>query len=250
MTSAAEVFVVQLARASRKANRLVRHLQPADRNDILSAALAWCWEHRDSYSLTTSLDTWFVNAVRNAYQRWQRNELDTDQIAEIPVGDTALANVEAWQAVTKIAGALPLMYRRIALKQLQGYTRQELMKQGFSHDAIYNTRERVKQLRRLLPEDHEFKRALRTAPMPQSDEIAHLHNKGSNIDREIAQLEAMPKHGKDCPPCWRCKWFEGYLPGEHISLRMPIHEPEVRDAVRDTEARKIDIANEVRHACV
>jgi DNA-directed RNA polymerase specialized sigma24 family protein len=70
------VLTAELARASKKAQRYLRRykLSRADREDILQDALLWCWEHRDNYSLTTSLDTWFVNAVRHSYERWLRIE--------------------------------------------------------------------------------------------------------------------------------------------------------------------------------
>jgi hypothetical protein len=56
----------------------------------------------------------------------------------------------------------------------------------------------------------------------------------------------MPKHGKDCIPCWLCKWYEGYMPAERKSVRMEIKEPEVHDAIAATEAEKVRIAQEVR----
>src|SRR5450432_4032911 len=78
--NAAEVFTTQLARAAGKqADRFLkaRGLQVADRDDVVGAAMLWCWENRASYSLTTTLETWFMNAVRDAYKDLQRNELPT-----------------------------------------------------------------------------------------------------------------------------------------------------------------------------
>lgn len=254
MTSAASVFVIQLARASRKANRFVRHLQRADREDVIAAAILWCWENKHNYSLTTTLDTWFVGAVRNAKQAWLRGEAReaSEFMSEIPTGDTTLAHVEAQEAATKLILALPFEYKKVAKLQMQGFTREEMMAKGVSKDTIDNTRARIKQLRRLLPDDHEYRRTLRAYRAPSSDHpqggeedgVSNTHQ--SRIDREIEQLEAMPKHGKDCPPCWRCKWFEGYMPALHVSMRLPITEPEVALAVSKTEAEKVRIAREVR----
>jgi DNA-directed RNA polymerase specialized sigma24 family protein len=163
-TSPAEVFVVELARASRKANRLIRHLPRADREDIIASALLWCWENRERYSLTTSLDAWFVNAVRDAYKNWRRGELrnGADVLRDIPTGDSTLATVEAWEAAAKLVAALPKEYRRVVWLDAQGYTRDEMMAKGLSHYQISHARQRIKQLRRLLPDDHEYRRAVRT----------------------------------------------------------------------------------------
>lgn len=244
MTSAGEVFVLQLARASRKANRFVRHLQRADREDILAAALMWCWKNRESYSLTATLEQWFVGAVRNAYRDWQNGEATeaAESIAEIPTGDTTAANAEVESSAQALIRALPSEYKKVALMLARGLTRDEMMARGISRDTYDATRVRIKQLRRLLPEPHEFRAAIVRVKPPDSDSTTPV----SNIDREIEELEAMPKHGKDCPPCWRCKWFEGYMPGAHVPMRMPIIEPEVSAAVSATEGEKVRIAQEVR----
>ena len=62
----------------------------------------------------------------------------------------------------------------------------------------------------------------------------------------LEKLEFSPAAGKDCPPCWRCMWFEGYMPAGKRETRMKIEEAEVREAVKNTEARKIEIAQQVR----
>lgn len=245
MTSAASVFVIQLARASRKANRFVRRLQRADREDVIAAAILWCWENRHNYSLTTTLDTWFVGAVRNAYTAWIKGEEReaAEFMAEIPTGDTTSAHAEALSSATALIRALPSEYKTVANFLALGYSRSEMEAKGISKRLIDETRQRIKQLRRLLPVPNEFRAAMMKVKRTDSDD---LNYKGGRIDREIEQLEAMPKHGKDCPPCWRCKWFEGYMPALHVSMRLPITEPEVALAVSKTEAEKIRIAKEVR----
>lgn len=246
MTSASEVFVLELARASRKANRFVRHLQRSDREDIIAAALAWCWENKHNYSLTTTLDTWFVNAVRDAYKAWARGETrnSSESLSEIPTGDTTEVAAATQQAANALVNALTPEYRQVARMELQGYTRVEMMAAGLSHHTISQARARMKQLRRLLPDPSEYKIAIARPRYSDSDDS---HYKGGQIDREIESLDFPPPSGSECPPCWRCLWFEGWLPAEHRSVRMQIIEPEVAKAVADTEARKVAIANEVRH---
>jgi hypothetical protein len=245
LTSAAEVFVVQLARASRKANRFVRELPRQDREDILQAALLWCWENRESYSLTTSLETWFVNAVRDAFKQWRRGELGdaAQELNEIPTGDSTSKTVEAWESATKLMAALPPIYRQVARLEARGYTREEMRERGVPDHQITDARARIKQLRRLLPDDRDYQRVIRA---PQAMNPDDADGTLSVIDREIEQLESIPRHGADCPVCWQCMYFYGLLPSRHKRVRMQIQEPEVREAVRDTEARKVEIATRVR----
>jgi DNA-directed RNA polymerase specialized sigma24 family protein len=247
MSSAAEVFVVQLARASKRANKFVRELPRADREDVIAAAILWCWENRHNYSLTTTLDTWFVGAVRHAYDAWARGESRnaSEQLSEIPTGDTTQAAAAALEAAGKLIRALPSEYKTCAVLIAQGYTRGEIMERGVAQRAFTETRERIKQLRKLLPDDYEYRRVLRAAPTKGSDDVS---DELSAVDRRLEKLDwtTSASVGKDCPVCWRCCWYLGFLPGPHKSIRMPIQEPEVFAAVRDTEARKIDIAGKVR----
>jgi DNA-directed RNA polymerase specialized sigma24 family protein len=250
MTTEAEVVVVQLARASRRANLFLRArgLHSQDRDDVIAAAVLWCWENRHNYSLTTTLDGWFLNAVKDAYKNYLRGEVRNaaESENEIPTGDTTQATVEALEAAGKLISALPKEYKKAAVLIAQGYTRAEIMERGVSHDTLYETRVRIKQLRRLIPDAHEYRRVLRAMPTSSDDPA-----RAAPIDREMAaQLEFSPAHGKDCPACWRCKYFEGFLPGIYKPVRMQIQESEVRDAVRDTEARKIEIAEKVRNGSV
>lgn len=70
------VITRELSRASAKALRFLRArgLSREDRQDILHDAILWCLENRNNYSLTTTLETWFINAVRDAYKRLKRHE--------------------------------------------------------------------------------------------------------------------------------------------------------------------------------
>ena len=63
---------------------------------------------------------------------------------------------------------------------------------------------------------------------------------------ELEQLDFAPPAGKDCPPCWRCQWYYGFMSSGKRETRMDIEDLEVREAVKNTEARKIEIAQRVR----
>lgn len=251
MSSAAEVFVVQLARASKRANKFVRELPRADREDVIAAAILWCWENRHNYSLTTTLDTWFVGAVRNAYAAWVQGETRnaSEQLSEIPTGDTTQAAAAALEAAGKLIRALPSEYKKCAVLIAQGYTRAKIMEKSITGRTYDETRARIKQLRKLLPDDYEYRRVLRTAPTKGSDDVS---DELSDVDRQLEKLDWTPSVavGKDCPVCWRCCWYLGLMPGTKRSIRMPIQEPEVAAAVAVTEARKIEIAGRVRDGCI
>lgn len=247
--NASEVFTMQLARAAAKqANRFLRSrgLQKADRDDVISAAMLWCWDNRDNYSLTTTLETWFMNAVRNAYQDLQRNELPTsaESIELIGGADETYNRVAAESSATALIGALTQTHKTIAVLTMSGYTREEMIKKGISKRAIDEAHQRIRRLRRLLPDVESVRLIASTMPPVSSDDA---EDKLSEIDVSLEQLDFAPPAGKDCPPCFRCMWFYGFLPGDKRSTRMDIEDLEVREAVKITEARKIEIAQQVRN---
>ena len=247
--NAAEIFTMQLARAAAKqANKFLRArgLQKADRDDVISAAMLWCWDNRGNYSLTTTLETWFMGAIRNAYQDLRRSELPTSEESldnMSGVDDPTYDIVAAESSAKVLINALTPVDKEIALLIMKGFTREEMMDKGISHDAIYQARSRIRQLRRLIPEDTRSKRLIQTAAAASSDDAG---DQLSEIDMELEQLEFAPPAGKDCPPCWRCMWFEGFMPAGKRDTRMTIEDAEVREAVKATEARKIEIAQQVR----
>lgn len=249
--SAAEVFTMQLARAAAKqANKFLhaRDLSKADRDDVVGAAMLWCWANRARYSLTTTLETWFMNAVRDAYKRYQRNELPTsDESVEMIGGaDDTYDTAAAASSMKTLLDALTPTDKKIVQMTIQGYTYKELLKLGYSNQSISVSRQRVRQLRRLMPDGvsrRPYADSWVTAATPSSDDA---DDKLSGIDMELEQLEFAPPAGKDCPPCWRCAWFEGFMPTGKRETRMEIQEAEVRAAVKSTEARKIEIAKQVR----
>ena len=258
MTSAVETFVVALSRVSRNANRHVARLQRADRDDIVAAALAWCWEHREQYTPDVPLDKWFHGAVRNARTAFFRAEERAHSATALAnmqadVGDDPSVQAEAVQAAEVLAAGLTDNEVRVASLVGEGYTNLQIrhkLGRSIGNDLITNAKRKLRQLTALLPEASLQGRDLRdmlarTTPKPASD--GAVEGVLSGIDRAIERLDFPPtEEGADCPPCWRCKWFEGYLPGDHKSVRLTVADPQVRDAVTVTEIRKIDIATRVR----
>jgi hypothetical protein len=247
--SVSEIFTMQLARgAGKQANRFLhaRGLQRADRDDVISAALLWCWENRDNYSLTTTLETWFMNAVRDAYKDLQRSALPAsdESIESLGGEDTTYRAAEAESSARALIDALTPADKEIAALTMEGYTYREINRRGYANDAINDAQKRIKQLRRFLPDNKAARKALSwTAPPASSDDA---DDKLSDIDRELEQLDFAPPAGKDCPPCWRCQWYYGFMPSGKRETRLEIEDREVREAVKNTEARKISIAQQVR----
>jgi hypothetical protein len=246
--TASEVFTMQLARAAAKqANRFLsaRGLQKSDRDDVIAAAMLWCWENRDNYSLTTTLETWFMNAVRDAYKALQRDTLPTsDESLDNMGGADETYNIAAAESSARaLIDALTLPHKVVAMRIMRGYTRQEMMAGGISKRTIDEAHQRIKQLRRLLPDMEGARLIARTAPTAPSDDA---DDQLSEIDAALEQLDFAPAAGKDCPPCWRCQWYYGFLPSGKRDTRLDIDDKEVREAVKNTEARKIEIAQQVR----
>lgn len=241
---------MQLARAAAKqATRFLaaRGLQKSDRDDVIAAAMLWCWENRDNYSLTTTLETWFMNAVRDAYKDLQRNELppSAESIESFGGADETYNRAAAASSAQALIGALTQTHKAVAVLTMRGYTREEMIEKGISKRAIDEAHQRIRQLRRLLPDVEGVRLIARTMPSVSSDDA---EDQLSGIDIALEQLDFAPSAGKDCPPCWRCCYFEGFMPAGKRDTRMDIEDTEVREAVKDTEARKIEIAQQVRYS--
>ena len=250
MTSATETFAVTLARASRQAMRFLRArgLGRDARDDVIAAAMLWCWENRDNYSLTATLEQWFLGAVRNAYRDYRRGELRqgaTEIVQDMGAKDDPQYNVILRDAVETLSKNMDEVDRYIVTARLDDWTHAQIGSAlGIERTAITK---RLSKMRDTLPVSVHVNTILRravTPPSPSSDDMGHIRI--GNIDNEIEALDFPPPAGKECPPCWRCKWFEGYLPGPRKEVRMEIVERSVKAAVLWTERRKQHIAQEVR----
>lgn len=62
-------------------------------------------------------------------------------------------------------------------------------------------------------------------------------------------LRALPRHAKDCPPCWRCRYFDGWLPEDDDEVRESgdaATDPEIKAACHRIDANKIRVAQWIR----
>lgn len=249
MTTAAELFVVTLARASKRARRYLQGVESADRDDIIATAILWCWENRTTYNPTVALEDWFLGAIRNARAKWENGEARqaTEMVEAIVVPDDTSMAAEARLTVERLAANMDATTLRIAALKAEGHEVREIS--ALTRIPARTVKRRLRALKKLrdhVPDAQEWRKVLRASPVAERQDDYEGQPKESRIDKEIERLEFVPPQGRECPPCWRCKWFEGYLPGAHRPVQMPIVEPAVRAAVLATETRKVEIAKRVR----
>lgn len=237
----AEIFTIQLGRAtSRQADKFLaaRGVSRPDRDDVIAAALLWCWENRARYSLTTTVDTWFMNAIRDAYKALRRGELPTsaETFEGVGTGDTTYDTAAAASAAAAIVAQLAPVERRIAYLTMKGYTKDEMMDLGLRETDIRQARTTIKSLRALLPDA-----SARTVISHASGE----YHTTSGIDRELEQLDAPPPHGKECPPCIHCNWWEFRYRVATAPQVAATADAEIVEAQRNILRRKIEISGRV-----
>lgn len=74
-------------------------------------------------------------------------------------------------------------------------------------------------------------------------------DEGAGAGREPVsrpKADAIQKPGKECPPCWRCRYFDGWLPRGVPLPSVVKMDPGIADACAALDARKIAIAQYVR----
>jgi RNA polymerase sigma factor (sigma-70 family) len=243
VTTMAEMFVVSLAKASRRTKRHLRGLSRDDKDDVLATAILWCWENRATYNPAVPLDDWFVGAIKNARRSFERGEArNSAELTEaIAVPDDASWSIELRQAANLMIRSMDVRDKRIVQLRMEGLESEEI--HSLTNIPLRTIERKLARLRSMLPEREPQEFGKRSANIQDSDSSSQ---ELAPIDREIERLEMNPHADQDCPPCWLCKWFDGYLPAQRRALRMEIVEPEVRAAVLATEARKIEIAWRVR----
>lgn len=239
MASAVETFVVDLARVSKRANRYLRGLSKADQSDVLATALLRCWEHRATYDPKVPLEDWFNDAVKFARREVRRgSHVSTEDLnAELGGPDTTSRVALIQLTVRRFMESLQETEKRAVALLEEGYSmRTVAARLLMTRSDVRELQQRLKWFRAEMPDVQDRAKVL-TARSADSDEVM-------DIDRELERLEFAPPPGKDCPPCWRCSWFRGYLPARYKPTKLVDHE--LQTAVRRTEVQKIRIATNVR----
>lgn len=191
MTSPGETFVVELGRAAARGRRLIRNLQRADKDDILAAAVLWCWENRDTYTGDMPLDIWFATSVKRALRVWRNGEIHAASVymADIPVPNETEARAAVDSAARELARLITPEQRRIAILQAKGYTAREIMeKLNVDIDKVRSTRSVLRKLQELIPDAYQVTKVLRAELKQPSDDKPSTFVKPT-IDQELERLD-------------------------------------------------------------
>jgi DNA-directed RNA polymerase specialized sigma24 family protein len=178
MLDGQDIFVLQLARASGRARRFLREqdLRKEDREDVIANAIAWCWERRADYPLTTSLSSWFFSAVRHAYREWSKGELRnaSEIIEDIGYSDTSSASAQALDTLTKIKERIGLMdptEQQIAALLLREWTQEEIREHlNIDIHRIPAVRRKLAPYLKHLPDTADTRWAIRKSVPLNSDD--------------------------------------------------------------------------------
>jgi hypothetical protein len=241
MNTPLESFITELARSSGRALRILQRVPARGRDDVLSDALLSAWENRHEYAPPQLPEAWFSKFLRAAARRWRKGEhghIDLTALDEaVPDETSTLAEVQSeidracvefGPAVMSVADAL-----------IHGASERDLEGE-FGRRAVHGARGLNRRLERKLGGSRPVVRVLRARTTEPE------HRPLAKIDHEIAGIDFPPHEHQECTPCYLCMWYAGYLPSGRHDARMRIVEDDVREAVRATEARKIEIAEQVR----
>jgi hypothetical protein len=240
MTGVAESFVVALARASKRGSYHLRRLRPADRDDVIATALAWCWENRSKYDPSFTLEKWFDMALKDARARFfgggsKRKKVDPVVTAVEFNEGMARRLPDAAEVAAEMEGEVKAALRKLTLSE-----RQQIYRAAMDQTPLpRHLRAHLAIFRKRIPRRFGLIKVLRTASAVESDFAVAPP---ARIDVELARIGAPGLHGADCPPCWRCKWYYGYAPIRYSQRVTVKADPEVQAAIWATEARKIEIA--------
>lgn len=89
---------------------------------------------------------------------------------------------------------------------------------------------------------HRYYRALKA--QGGFDEGAQEPPNIAPVDLQVPRRAATP-YGEDCPPCWRCRWFDGWLPKGPVIPKVYV-DPEITEACAAIDRRKVEIAKRIR----
>lgn len=231
MTTAVEQFVIQLARVSKRGQRYLRWLPRADREDVIAETILKCWEQRETFdAATTSLENWFTDRLREARREYRETpgQVSVDRLAELQSQDNVERDAERQRLLEGLTEPERALVARLENGEHIKDIAQELQ---ITVGAVKAAVRKLRRIRDLMPED----RPVFHSPTRNKDD-----GEMAPIDHEIEKMLRRPASERaDCPVCWRCCYFLGLTPTNYHATE---HEdPEICEAIRHTESRKIKI---------
>lgn len=239
MSSAVEQFIIELARSSGHALRVLDRVPARARSDVLAAGITNAWERRAEYEPPQLPEIWFGKFLRAAAREWRKGErglVDITALDEtVPDETSALAEMQS-----EIEHAINLRGPAVAeaMSELIAGRANRDVERSYGRHTYELARKVAGKLERQLRNPRIAQRLLRAhTTEPDNKRLA-------KIDHEIARIDFPPHERAECPVCWRCMYFYGYLPTGKHEARMKIVEPDIGEAIAATEKRKMQIAEQ------
>lgn len=242
--NAVDAFVLQLSRASKRGSRHLRGLSAADRDDVIATAIVACWENRNEFDQQKwTLEDWFGDCLKAARRTLTKDyhRRSTEDLEGIAAANSTERDASAQVSLAQLRRNLTRQEREIADLLGKGCSVVYIVATlDVSTHTVRTLQKRLKKaIRNMLPDDTLPNFAESPLKLSEDRDI-----QPAAIDHALHAMLGGPQLGKECPPCWRCCWFLGYLPPVYVPSQ--VVDAEVRAAVRATEQRKIEIANNVR----
>jgi hypothetical protein len=180
--------------------------------------------------------------VRDAKKEWLRGSVhNAEELSDtLAAPDDTMTHAAVHEAAEQMLARLSPTGREVLELIAEGRTRAEIVARGYSARQYNDTRTQVRKVRHHLSETGNLRALLRAGVTPASAD-------SDERESEVVAIEFAPHEGQECPPCHRCKWFEGYMPVGRRTTRMDVVEPDIREAIENIEREKLRIATEVRY---
>lgn len=84
---------------------------------------------------------------------------------------------------------------------------------------------------------------------PKRTKQAKVHAPEFGATGTPLNLNALPRGAQDCPPCWRCRYFDGWLPADEDEVEASSAaalDPEIAESCLRIDRNKVRVANWVR----
>lgn len=215
-----DTFVIEMGRASKRALKLLRGLNAADRDDVLGTALMYAWEDREN--ATGDLDAWFREHLRAARSELHSSRGGAGRLEAMGNDDDAEREAALAQLTDRITAAVDAADQPLLEMYAQGYTCAEIASSiqatpTFVRRRLRTVRSRLGPLRKWLPDLPRITEQA-SAPIAPPDDA-----EPPPIDHAIEKMLRRPKTPRaDCPVCWRCCWYDGLAPHKHLVLQSAV----------------------------
>lgn len=228
MSSAIEQFVIELARSRAPAQKFLRGLNREDADDVLAQAVLFAWEHRAEYTNDVAPAQWFSRFLSQARRAFKPHgpmtrSLDeltaargVDRLADLASSADTARESEVRSAAEGLLAAFDADERRVLRLRSAGHSVKETAElTGFPRAHVMRVMARARRYRDVLPELAPAERTRRHVTAGEHDPEKR---EPAAIDAEIERILQRPRTERaDCPPCWRCMWYDALRGSGHVT---------------------------------